>query len=144
MDIHQIACRPEGMLLIADALLPNIPDGVAAIGGPMGESNAIVMATSAIAATRGRMFKTFLVERDTENQARIWGLLTAGEEVALIDGSVFTGSSLMWAAESVKKAGAVPACLLALFDGVGTMEESAAQAGLNYSYLFGRRDLGLP
>ena len=33
LDTKQTVCRPEGLLLVADAALPVIPDDVTAIGG---------------------------------------------------------------------------------------------------------------
>jgi orotate phosphoribosyltransferase len=129
------------MLLIAAELLDSMPQHISAIGGPIGDGSAIVMATGAIAATQGRMLTTFLV--DTES-GDIWGVLEAGAEVALVDGAVFSGNSLMRAAEIVRLQKAVPAGLLALFDGIGAMAQVAFGAGLDYRFIFDRKDLGLP
>jgi len=54
IDVKQTTCRPEGMLLVADALLAALPDDVNAIGGLTMGADAAAFATAAVAATRGR------------------------------------------------------------------------------------------
>ena len=55
IDAKQTTCPPEGMLLVADALLAVIPDDVTALGGLTMGADAAAFAIAAIAAARGRM-----------------------------------------------------------------------------------------
>src|SRR5207244_12594471 len=55
IDAKQTTCRPEGMLLVADAFLAVLPDDVTAVGGLTMGADAVSFGVAAIAATRGRM-----------------------------------------------------------------------------------------
>ncbi len=144
IDLSRTAYEPHGMLLIAQAVLARLPDVVSAIGGPLGTASPIVVATAAIAATTGRMLKTFLVDSSGRGECKTWGLMEAGEEVALIDAAVFTGQSLIQAARHVEYQGAMPVALVALFDGLGPCRENAAREGFDYYAICDKADLGLP
>lgn len=145
IDVARAACDPQGMLLIADALLALLPGNVAAIGAPFGDANPIVFLTAAVAATRDRMLTTFVVEgTGASDRHTAWGVLAPGAQVALLDGVVFTGSSLIQAAHYVKSLGAVPVALIALLDVAGICHAKAAEHGLSYSYVLDKSDLGLP
>jgi len=54
IDAKQTTCRPDGLLLVADALLAAIPDDVTALGGLTMGADAAAFCTAAVAATRGR------------------------------------------------------------------------------------------
>ena len=52
IDSKQTACRPEGMLLMADLALPLIPDDVTAIGGLTVGADPVAYGIAAVGATR--------------------------------------------------------------------------------------------
>ena len=54
IDVKQTACRPDGILLIADALLAVLPDDIDAIGGLTMGADPVAFGVGAIAAARGR------------------------------------------------------------------------------------------
>ena len=56
-DAKQTTCRPDGMLLVADAALSILPDDVTAIGGLTMGADAVAFGVAAIAATRGRQLR---------------------------------------------------------------------------------------
>src|SRR5687768_3918400 len=54
VDAKQTACRPDGILLVADAALEVIPDDATAIGGLTVGADPVAYGVAAVAATRGR------------------------------------------------------------------------------------------
>ena len=52
-DAKQTACRPEGILLIADAALEIIPDDITAIGGLTAGADPVAFGIAAAAAAKG-------------------------------------------------------------------------------------------
>ena len=66
IDSKQTVCRPEAMVLVADAVLSVLPDDVDAIGGLTMGADPVAFITAGVAATRGRGLKAFSV--------RVWRL----------------------------------------------------------------------
>src|SRR5438094_821123 len=58
VDSKQTACRPDGMLLVADAALDVIPAAATAIGGLTMGADPVAFVTAAVAATRGRSLRS--------------------------------------------------------------------------------------
>ena len=54
IDSKQTVCRPEAMLLVADAVLSVVPDDATAIGGLTMGADPVAFVTAGVAATRGR------------------------------------------------------------------------------------------
>lgn len=54
LDAKQTACRPEAMLLVADAVLAACPPDATAIGGLTMGADPIAFVAAGVAATRGR------------------------------------------------------------------------------------------
>src|SRR3546814_6176031 len=52
IDAKQTTCRPDGMLLVADAALAVLPADVTAIGGPTMGADSVAFGIAAIAAER--------------------------------------------------------------------------------------------
>lgn len=147
IDAKQTACRPEGMLLVADALLADLPDDITAIGGLTMGADAVAMCTAGIAATRGRELKCFSVRKEAKDHGgggRIAGALDPGDRVVLTEDAVTRGTSLLDAAAAVREAGATPALIVTLVDRGGTCEEMAAAEGIPFRALVTAPDLGFP
>ncbi len=53
IDSKQTVCRPDGLLLVADAALPVIPADVTAIGGLTVGADPVAYGIAAVAATTG-------------------------------------------------------------------------------------------
>src|SRR5438477_8493328 len=66
VDSKQTACRPDGMLLVADAALDVIPAAATAIGGLTMGADPVAFVTAAVAATRGRSLKAFSVRKEVK------------------------------------------------------------------------------
>jgi orotate phosphoribosyltransferase len=147
IDAKQTTCRPDGMLLVADAALAAIPDEVTAIGGLTMGADAMAFAVAAVAATRGRELRSFSVRKEAKEHGgggRIAGALEPGDKVVITEDAVTRGVSMLEAAEVVRAAGADPVLLLPLVDRGGTVAAMAAEAGIPLHALVTALDLGFP
>jgi len=145
IDAKQTTCRPEGMLLVADAALARLPDDITAIGGLTMGADAVAFGVAAIAATRGRALRSFSVrkeEKDHGGGGRIAGALEPGDRVVITEDAVTRGVSMLEAAEVVRAAGAVPVLLMPVVDRGGTVAALAAEHGLPLAALVTAPDLG--
>jgi orotate phosphoribosyltransferase len=145
IDAKQTTCRPEGMLLVAEAALAVLPDDVTAIGGLTMGADAVAFGVAAIAATRGRRLRSFSVrkeEKDHGGGGRIAGALEPGDRVAITEDAVTRGVSMLEAAEVVRAAGAVPVLLMPVVDRGGTVTALAAAHDLPVVALVTAPDLG--
>jgi orotate phosphoribosyltransferase len=147
IDAKQTTCRPDGLLLVADALLAALPDDVTAIGGLTMGADGVAFGVAGVAATRGRMLRAFSVRKEEKDHGaggRIAGALEPGDRVAITEDAVTRGVSMLEAAEAVRAAGGEPVVLIPVVDRGGTCEELARQAGLAYRPLVTAPDLGYP
>ncbi|MFO7279877.1 MAG: orotate phosphoribosyltransferase [Thermoanaerobacterales bacterium] len=147
VDAKQTTCRPDGMLLVADAILAVLPDDVTAIGGLTMGADAAAFATAAIAAVRGRPLKAFSVRKEEKGHGaggRIAGALDPGDRVAITEDAVTRGVSMLEAAEVVRAHGAEVVLLVPVVDRGGTVGEMAAELGIPLRPLVTAPDLGFP
>jgi len=147
IDAKQTTCRPDGMLLVADALLAVLPDDVTALGGLTMGADAAAFATAGVAATRGRPLRAFSVrteEKDHGGGGRLAGALEPGDRVAITEDAVTRGVSMLEAADVVRACGGEPVLLVPVVDRGGTVEALAAGAGLPVRALVTAPDLGFP
>jgi orotate phosphoribosyltransferase len=145
IDAKQTTCRPEGMLLVADALLSVLPPEVTALGGLTMGADAAAFGTAGVAAARGRLLRSFSVRKEVKDHGgggRIAGALEPGDRVAITEDAVTRGVSMLEAADVVREAGAVPVCLVPVVDRGGTCAALAAERGLAYLPLVTAPDLG--
>lgn len=145
IDSKQTACRPDGMLLMADAALSVIPDDATAIGGLTMGADPVAFVTAAVAAARGRELKAFSVRKEVKDHGgggRVAGALDPGDRVVITEDTATRGSSLMEAVAAVRQAGAEPVMVLVLVDRGGKAESVAAEAGLPFRALITAPDLG--
>jgi orotate phosphoribosyltransferase len=145
IDSKQTVCRPEAMLLVAEAVLDVIPDGATAIGGLTMGADPVAFVTAAVAAGRGRPLKAFSVRKEAKDHGgggRIAGALDPGDRVVVTEDTVTRGSSLLEAAAAVREAGAEPVLLVAVVDRGGTVAEMAAAQGLAFRAVFSAPELG--
>ena len=145
IDAKQTACRPDGMLLVADAALEVIPDDATAIGGLTMGADPVAFVTAAVGATRGRALKAFSVRTEVKDHGgggRIAGALDPGDRVVITEDAVTRGASPMEAVEVVRETGAEPVLVLALVDRGGTCARMAEAAGVPFRALVTAPDLG--
>ena len=146
IDAKQTTCRPDGMLLVADAALAVLPADITAIGGLTMGADAVAFGIAAVAATRGRPLRSFSVRKEVKDHGaggRIAGALEPGDRVAIVEDAVTRGVSMLEAAEVVREAGAEPVLLLPVVDRGGTVGALAAEQGIALIALVTAADLGL-
>ena len=147
IDAKQTTCRPDGMLLVAEALLATIGDDVTAIGGLTMGADAVAFATAGIAATRGRMLRAFSVRKEVKDHGgggRIAGALEPGDRVVITEDAVTRGVSMLEAADVVRRGRREPVLLVPVVDRGGTVTAMAAKAGLAVRPLVTAPELGFP
>ncbi len=146
VDVKQTACRPDGVLAIADAALEAIPDDANAIGGLTMGADPIAFGIAAVAAARGRQLRSFSVRKESKDHGvtgRIAGALEPGDRVVVVEDASTRGTSILDAARAIGAFGAEPVLLLAVVDGGGTAEGLAAANGLPFKALVTAPELGL-
>jgi orotate phosphoribosyltransferase len=147
IDAKQTVCRPEAMLLVAEAVISLLPDDATAIGGLTMGADPVAFVTAGVAATRGRLLNAFSVrkaEKDHGAGGRIAGALDPGDRAVITEDTVTRGTSLLEAAAAVREAGAVPCLLVAVVDRGGTVEAMAAAEGIPFAAVLTAPDLGFP
>jgi orotate phosphoribosyltransferase len=145
IDAKQTACRPEGLLLMADAALAVIPDDVTAIGGLTVGADPLAYGIAAVAATRGRALRSFTIRKEAKDhgvEGRMAGALQAGDKVVITEDAVTRGTSSLEAARVVRQLGAEPVMILVLVDRGGTCAAMAAAEGIAFHALVTAPDLG--
>ncbi len=145
IDAKQTTCRPDGMLLVAEAALAALPPEVTAVGGLTMGADAMAFSLAGIAATRGRELRAFSVRKEVKDHGgggRIAGALEPGDKVVITEDAVTRGVSMLEAAAVVLEAGAEPVLLLPLVDRGGTVTTMAAEVGLPVHALVTAEDLG--
>ncbi len=147
VDAKQTVCRPDAMLLVAEAILDLVPADTTAIGGLTMGADPVAFVTAAVASMSGRPLKAFSVRKvakDHGGGGRIAGALDPGDRVAVTEDAVTRGTSLLEAARAVRAAGAEPVVLVALVDRGGTVAAMAAEEGLPFRAVLTAPDLGFP
>jgi orotate phosphoribosyltransferase len=145
IDSKQTVCRPEAMVLVADAVLSVLPDDVDAIGGLTMGADPVAFITAGVAVARGRGLKAFSVRKEAKDHGaggRIAGALDPGDRVVITEDTVTRGTSLLEAAHAVRAFGAVPVLLVAVVDRGGTCAAMAEAEGLPFRALLTAPDLG--
>ncbi len=147
IDSKQTVCRPEAMVLVADAVLALVPDEATAIGGLTMGADPVAFVTAGVAATRGRALKAFSVRKEAKDHGgggRIAGALDPGDQVVITEDTVTRGTSLLEAAHVVRAVGAEVVLAVALVDRGGTAEAMAAAEGIPFRAVLTAPDLGFP
>jgi orotate phosphoribosyltransferase len=147
VDGKQTTCRPDGMLLVADAVLAVLPDDVTAIGGLTMGADAVAFGVVAVAATRGRPLRGFSVRKEVKARGaggQIAGALQRGDHVAITEDVVTRGVSMLKAADVVRRAGAEPVILVPVVDRGGSCGALATDAGMAFNPLVTAPELGFP
>jgi orotate phosphoribosyltransferase len=145
LDTKQTACRPEGIVLVADAALRVIPDDANAIGGLTMGADPVAFGIAAIAATRGRELRSFSVRKEAKDHGvtgRIAGALQAGDRVIVTEDTVTRGTSIMEAVDVVTELGASVVGIVVIVDRGGTCGAMAAERGIPFLPLLTAPDLG--
>lgn len=147
VDAKQTICRPEGLLLVADALLAALPDDVTALGGLTMGADGAAYGVAGVAAARGRMLRSFSVRKEVKDHGgggRIAGAVQPGDRVAITEDAVSRGVSMLDAAAVVREMGAEVVLFIPVVDRGGTGAALAEDIGVPYRALVTAPDLGFP
>ena len=145
LDTKQTACRPEGVLLMADVGLALIPDDITAIGGLTVGADPVAYGLAAVGAARGRDLRSFTVRKEVKDHGvtgRVAGALLPGDRVVITEDTVTRGTSPMEAVEAVRAFGAVPVMIVVIVDRGGTCGAMAEAAGVEFRPMLTAPDLG--
>jgi orotate phosphoribosyltransferase len=145
LDTKQTACRPDGILAVADAMLDIIPDEATAIGGLTMGADPVAFGVAAVAATRGRDLRSFSVRKEAKGHGvtgRLAGALEPGDRVVVTEDTTTRGTSLMEAVEVVRQYGCEVVLVTLIVDRGDTCAGLCAEAGVPYRPLLTAADLG--
>ncbi|MGE5211395.1 MAG: orotate phosphoribosyltransferase, partial [Acidobacteriota bacterium] len=105
LDTKQTACRPDGIVAVADAVFEvfaDVIDQIDAIGGLTMGGDPVGYGVAAVAATRGMQLRSFSVRKEAKQggiTGRIAGALQPGDRVLVTEDTTTRGTSLIEAAE---------------------------------------------
>ena len=145
IDSKQTACRPEGILLVANVALSLLPQSITAIGGLTAGADPVAFGVAAVAATRGRELRSFSIRKEAKDHGvtgRLAGALEPGDHVVIVEDTVTRGSSPLEAARVVRELGAEPVLIMPIVDRGGTCADLAAAEGIDFIPLVTAPDLG--
>jgi orotate phosphoribosyltransferase len=130
-DGRRVTLTGVSLELFARLVLDEIDRfGASAVGGPTIGADPVVGAVIALAATRGRKLKGFLVRKETKSRGmkkQVEGPeLIAGDRALLVEDTVTSGGSLIRAAEALRRE--CPDCELAGAVTLVDREEGGAEA----------------
>ncbi|NND73472.1 MAG: orotate phosphoribosyltransferase [Ilumatobacter sp.] len=148
LDTKQTACRPDGVIAVADAVLAMFGDdidAIDAIGGLTMGGDPVAFGVQAVAATRGYALRSFSVRKEAKQggiTGRVAGALEPGDRVLVTEDTTTRGTSLIEAAEQIAAFGARPLFMTVIVDRGGTCAALAAEHGIDYRPLLTAPDLG--
>lgn len=148
LDTKQTACRPDGIIAVADALVEVFGDelgDIDAIGGLTMGADPMGYGVAAVLATRGYSLRSFSVRKEAKQggiTGRIAGALQPGDRVLVSEDTVTRGLSPMEAVEEITAFGAEPVLMSVIVDRGGTCAAMAAERSIDYRPLLTAPDLG--
>ena len=145
LDTKQTACRPDGIVLVADAMLDVIPEDATAIGGLTMGADPVAFGVAAVAATRGRHLRSFSVRKEAKDHGvtgRLAGALQPGDRVVITEDTTTRGTSLMEAVDVVRAYGCEVVLVSLIVDRGDTCAALCEAAGVPYAPLLTAADLG--
>ena len=148
LDTKQTACRADGIIAVADAIVEVFGDDLAtidAIGGLTMGGDPVSYGVAAVLATRGYSIRSFSVRKEPKQggiTGRIAGALQPGDRVLVTDDTITRGVSLMEPADEIAAFGAEPVFMSVIVDRGGTCAAMAAERGIDYRPLLTAPDLG--
>ena len=145
LDTKQTACRPDGIVLVAEAALQVIPPNASAIGGLTMGADPVAFGIAAVAATKGVNLRSFSVRKEAKDHGvtgRLAGAIQPGDKVVITEDTVTRGTSIFEAVDVVRQFGAEVVLITVIVDRGGTCAAMAEEAGIPYAPLLTAPELG--
>ena len=148
LDTKQTACRADGIIAVADAVIEvfgDVLDDIDAIGGLTMGGDPVAYGVQAVAASRSRTLRSFSVRKEPKAggiTGRIAGALIPGDRVLVTEDTTTRGTSLIEAVDQIEAYGAHPVMMTVIVDRGGTCAAMAAAKGIDYRPLLTAPDLG--
>ena len=148
LDTKQTACRADGIIAVADAVIEvfgDVLDDIDAIGGLTMGGDPVAYGVQAVAASRSRTLRSFSVRKEPKAggiTGRIAGALLPGDRVLVTEDTTTRGTSLIEAVDQIEAYGAHPVMMTVIVDRGGTCAAMAAAKGIDYRPLLTAPDLG--
>jgi orotate phosphoribosyltransferase len=148
LDTKQTACRADGIIAVADAVIEvfgDVLNDIDAIGGLTMGGDPVAYGVQAVAATRSLTLRSFSVRKEPKAggiTGRIAGALLPGDRVLVTEDTTTRGTSLIEAVDQIEAYGAHPVMMTVIVDRGGTCAAMAAAKGIDYRPLLTAPDLG--
>lgn len=148
LDTKQTACRADGIIAVADAIVEVFGDevaGIDAIGGLTLGADPMAYGVAAVLGTRGHDLRSFSVRKEAKVGGiggRIAGALQPGDRVLVTEDTTTRGTSLIEAVDQIVEYGAEAAFMSVIVDRGGTCAAMAAERDIDYRPLLTAPDLG--
>ena len=145
LDERIVTLLPEGAYLTAKIMLDMLKDmAVDAAGGPTVAADPIAGAIAAVSHAEGRPVAGFIVRKEPKGHGmgkQVEGPIKEGMKVAIIDGTMTTGGSLLKAIEVMEKAGCEVVKVMVIIDRLEGGREKVQEKGYDFAAIFTRDDL---
>jgi len=145
LDERVVTLSAEGAYLTARIMLDMLKDvDVDAVGGMTVAADPIAGAIAAISYAQGRPVDGFIVRKEPKGHGmgkQVEGPITSGLKVAVIDGTMTTGGSILKAIEVMENEGCEVVKVILLIDRLEGGREAIQNKGYDYEAIFTRDDL---
>ena len=145
LDERVVTLSPEGAYLTARIILDMLKDvEIDAVGGPTVAADPIVGAVAAVSYAEGKPISGFMVRKEPKGHGmgkQVEGPIESGLKVAIVDGTMTTGASVLNAIEAVEKEGCQVAKVILLVDRLEGGREKIQSRGYDFAAIFTRDDL---
>lgn len=148
LDCKLALSQPGAMVALGQVFLSSLQRGVAAIGGLTMGSDPIAMGTAYASASSDRHVRWFTVRKEPKVHGQkklIEGSVSDGEQIAVVDDVVTSGSSTIKAIEACKQSGLNVVQVIVLVDRqqADGMEKirRAAGPGVSVSAIFTKQQI---
>ena len=145
LDERVVTLMPEGAYLTAKIILDMLKDvEVDAAGGMTVAADPIAGAVAAVSYAECRPISGFIVRKEQKEHGtlkQIEGPISRGLRVAVVDGVVTTGASLLKAIEAVEKEGCRVVKVIVLVDRMEGGRENVESKGYDFASVFTKDDL---
>ena len=145
LDERIVTLSAEGAYLTARIILDMLKGAeVDAVGGPTVAADPIAGAVAAVSYAEGMPIAGFIVRKEPKGHGmgkQVEGPIESGFKVAIVDGTMTTGGSVLKAIEVMEKLGCEVVKVILLVDRLEGGREKIQDKGYDFAAIFTRDDL---